>query len=256
MTKQTSPSLPEPQAPIDPLHRPFVGNMSVDENLREILAIAIWNLLGARGHTIAISVTDGIVRLEGMVNDSAEETALLKLARSHTGIRDVINGLEIAGSEGTTQAGEALIGAPPRKLAHLVRYCGLDEASIAAALRQGLSHFAPMLVRAGGPVPLVIVYRNLMPGAVTLDIGVPLDVAGEVAPDGEVQIRELPAGEAGAPPPYGMGLGGVLAHVKALLEKGHGYAWQEVRLPDRAEEAALDDIALDAAPLMVPPKAH
>ena len=95
-----------------------------------------------------------------------------------------------------------------------------------------------------------------IPGAVTLDIGVPLDVAGEVAPDGELQIRELPAGEAGAPPPYGMGLGGVLAHVKALLEKGHGYAWQEVRLPDRAEEAALDDIALDAAPLMVPPKAH
>lgn len=256
MTKQTSPSLPEPQAPIDPLHRPFVGNMSVDENLREILAIAIWNLLGARGHTIAISVTDGIVRLEGTVADSAEETALLKLARSHTGIRDVINGLEIAGSEAAVDAGGPLPGAPPRKLLHLVRYCGLDEASIAAALRQALGHFAPLVGHAGGSVPLVIVYRNLMPGAVTLDIGVPLDAAGAVAPEGEVHIRELPAGEAGAPPPYGMGLSGVLAHVKALLDRGHAYAWQEVKLPELREDAALDDMGLDSAPLMVPPKAH
>ena len=120
-----------------------------------------------------------------------------------------------------------------RPLVYVVRFCGTEESSVASAIRQGIGVLDSFLQRQGADEPseLVIVYRNRLPGAVTLQIGFPVDqrianaAAGEVfaglTPSGPM-IEILPGGD----------LEEVLSVGARLPEGGPSLTWQTFRPAD------------------------
>lgn len=84
-----------------------------------------------------------------------------------------------------------------RPLVYVVRYCGTEESSVASAIRQAIVVLDCFLSSrdAGEPDELVVVYRNRLPGAVTLRIGYVVDESVARATTGEVFAGLTPAGQ-------------------------------------------------------------
>lgn len=83
-----------------------------------------------------------------------------------------------------------------KPLVYVVRFCGIEESSVASAIRQGIGVLDDFLERqrADGPDELVVVYRNRLPGAVTLQIGFPVKQPVADAATGEVFAGVTPSG--------------------------------------------------------------
>lgn len=114
-----------------------------------------------------------------------------------------------------------------RPLVYVVRFCGTEESSVATAIRQGIGVLDNFLhqQRAGEPTELVIVYRNRLPGAVTLQVGFPVDQRIASAATGEVFAGLTPSG-----PMIEMLRGGDLQEVLGvgarLPEGPSSFTWQ------------------------------
>ncbi len=120
-----------------------------------------------------------------------------------------------------------------RPLVYVVRFCGTEESSVASAIRQGIGVLDNFLQRqrAGEPSELVIVYRNRLPGAVTLQVGFPVDQRIANAAAGEVFSGLTPSG-----PMIEMLPGGDLEEVLSvgarLPEGRSSFTWQTFRQSD------------------------
>lgn len=222
----------QPQPPVDALHRPFVGNETIDDNLRESVKVAVWNVMGDRERGLDIKVAAGIAMLSGPVADRAEAAQVRKAAMSISGIADVVERLVPAAAAAKAQTPDAAPAAVPRaapstKMVSLARFCGLDDASTGAAIRQGVSRLDHFFGERKLPTPdtLIIVYRNLIPGAITLELGFPVPAHGEPRTEGEFGINELPeaAEQVAMTTP---GLAPIIVTLRDLMRAGHGFAWQ------------------------------
>lgn len=197
--------LPLPQRPIDPLTEPFVGNACVDDNLKESVQVAIWNAIGEAERQLELTVADAVITLDGTFVAQSHREAAERAARSVVGIKGVVDRTTLTTSPMPAPP-EALPPRPyasaadhqaeARPLVHVVRYCGLDDASTTAAIRQAIEILDDFIAAQDCPAAseLLIVYRNRLPGAVTLEIGYP--VTGAVARNvtGEIAATKTPSG--------------------------------------------------------------
>jgi hypothetical protein len=222
----------QPQPPVDALHRPFVGNETIDDNLRESVKVAIWNVMGDRERGLEITVTAGVATLSGPVVDRAEAALVRKAAMSISGIADVIERLVPAGGPAKARRPDSAPAVAPQatpstKMVSLTRFCGLDDASTGAAIRQAVGRLDHFFAERKLPAPeaLIIVYRNLIPGAITLELGFPVPAHGEPRTEGEFNIAELPvaAEQVAVTTP---GLAPIIVTLRDLMQAGHGFAWQ------------------------------
>jgi len=226
--------LSQPQPPVDPLHRPFVGNETIDDNLRENITVAIFNLMGERARALEISVTAGVATLGGPVIDHAEAAGVVKAASSISGISEVVDHLRPANAavravRTRAPRSAARHAAEPLRLVTLTRFCGLDDASTGAAIRQAIGRLDHFFADRRLPQPdrMVIVYRNLIPGAITLELGFPVSPNSSPNLEGEFRFTELPAAtdQAATTAP---GIAPIIATLRELMLAGHAYAWQVV----------------------------
>ena len=120
-----------------------------------------------------------------------------------------------------------------RPLAYVVRFCGTEESSVASAIRQGIGVLDNFLQRqrADEPSELVIVYRNQLPGAVTLQVGFPVDQRVANAAAGEVFAGLTPSGPMIEMLPGG-DLDEVLSVGARLPEGRSAFTWQRFRQSD------------------------
>lgn len=215
---------------VDPLHRPFVGNQTIDDNLRESVKVAIWNIMGARERGLDIDVTAGVATLSGPVTDRTEAGLIRKAAMSISGIADVIDRLVPAGAPAPALR-NSVGAAPPAvaltKMVSVTRFCGLDDASTGAAIRQAVGRLEHFFAERQLPAPdtLIIVYRNLIPGAITLELGFPVPAHGEPRTDGEFSITEVPPldEQVAMTAP---GLQPIIMTLRDLMRASHPFAWQ------------------------------
>lgn len=84
----------------------------------------------------------------------------------------------------------------PRPMIYVVRYCGEEDASTTAAIRQAIEVLDRHLVSIGEPVgrELIVVYRNWLPGAVTVEVGYPVDQSVADQTTGEIASKSAPFG--------------------------------------------------------------
>ena len=120
-----------------------------------------------------------------------------------------------------------------RPFVYVVRFCGTERSSVASAIRQAIGVLDNFLERlgAGEPHELVVIYRNRLPGAVTLQVGFPVAPRIADAAAGEVFAGFTPAG-----PMVEVLPGGELEEVLdvgAQLPEGHAsICWQTFRPAD------------------------
>jgi hypothetical protein len=93
---ETTHTLPQPQPPIDPAHEPFVGNVTVDDNLAEAAEVAVWNVLGRSDHRLDVGVDDGVVTLRGDVADHEQCRACERAVGAVKGVRRVESRIRVA----------------------------------------------------------------------------------------------------------------------------------------------------------------
>lgn len=196
------PKLPHPQPVTDPRHHPFVGNDSVDDNISEWATLAIWNALPDGHATVSARVASGTVTLTGTVHNLEQRRAVASAIGKVQGVTRVVDRIRLdrvrsrRPRTSPQPAALSLEEVTAHRMLYVVRHCVLDEASISAAMRQAV----PMLdeaVSAHGAMPageLIVVYRNRVPGAVTVEIGVPVDVSFGAVSGGEPALGHSPAG--------------------------------------------------------------
>lgn len=116
---------------------------------------------------------------------------------------------------------------PARPLVYVVRFCGTEESSVASAIRQGIVVLDNFLERhdAAPPDELVVIYRNRLPDAVTLQIGFPVEQRVANAATGEIFAGVTPAGPM-ASVLSGGDLADVLAAGAGLPEAASSFTWQ------------------------------
>lgn len=120
-----------------------------------------------------------------------------------------------------------------RPIVYVVRFCGTEESSVASAIRQAIGVLDNFLHRqdADEPRELIVVYRNRLPGAVTLQVGFPVAQRIADAAAGEVFAGLTPAG-----PMIEMLPGGDLEAVLGVgeqLPEGHtSFSWQSFPAAD------------------------
>ena len=198
---EASTKLPHPQPVLDPSHDPFVGNESVDDNISEWAKLAIWNVLPRRSSTVSVKVANGAVTLSGVAHSSEQRRLIVEAVSKVQGVARVIDRIRLetvrprrVRSKTAPSVGLEEITTHP--MLYVVRHCVLDEASISAAMRQAV----PLLdeaVSARGMTAIgevVVVYRNRVPGAVTVEIGVPVDLSIDAASPGEPALGQSPGG--------------------------------------------------------------
>lgn len=203
------PELPPAGETPDPQHAPFVGNRTVADNLHESVQIALWIKLGPGARRVAIRTSDdGVVELRGRVASEQLHHEVAEAVRDIKGVASLHDHI--------TVRSEAHDAPAPQRTIYLRRFCAADEASTSAAIREAIArldeHFAG---RGELPGRLLVIYRNLQPQTVTLDIAMP---AGEstAAPSGsDLHLGEAPR-SAGAEALAGPGFGGLLAAVAEL----------------------------------------
>jgi hypothetical protein len=120
-----------------------------------------------------------------------------------------------------------------RPLVYVVRFCGTEESSVASAIRQAIGVLDNFMrgQDAGEAQELVVVYRNRLPGAVTLQVGFPVAQRIADAAAGEVFAGVTPAGPM-IEMPSGGELEDVLAVGARLPEGRASFTWQTFRLAD------------------------
>jgi hypothetical protein len=126
-----------------------------------------------------------------------------------------------------SQVSRAVKQCPARPLVYVVRFCGTEESSVASAIRQGIFVLDNFLERQDAPPPdeLVVVYRNHLPDAVTLQIGFPVEQRVAGAATGEIFAGVTPAGPMASLLPGGE-LADVLAAGAGLPEGPSSFTWQ------------------------------
>jgi len=216
-----------PRHPIDPARDPFVGNLSVDDNIREGVRVAIWSAVGERAKAITAEIADGVVTVTGHYADDTERQAVHRAVIAVPGVRRIVDRAEtkIAG-ESAAEPVEIYEATP---LLQVVRYCGLDDASTAAAIRQAIAELDGVAAALGiaPPETLIVRYRAPVRDAITLEIG--FATAAELADRvrGGVSGSQLPAGPR-THRPVGAGMAGLVAGVSDLAARGALAIWQEL----------------------------
>ena len=192
--------LPQPRPPLDPAAEPFVGNETVDDNLAESALIVLWGLTMGRRYPVDLSVADGVVTLQGAVDCAAQRLAIGAAIGRIAGVRAVVNSLEVASAKPSAQdpllptSASPLQAVEPRPFLYLVRYCGLTEASLSAAIREAIGKLDAFFTSQGLALPntLFVLYRNQYADMVTIEIGMPLEA--QVVPYGEFRLGSTPGG--------------------------------------------------------------
>jgi hypothetical protein len=183
-----------PRHPIDPARDPFVGNLSVDDNIREGVRVAIWSAIGDRAREIAAEITDGVVTVAGHYIDDAERAAVHRAIIAVPGVRRIVDRAVPEVADESAAAPVVTYEATP--LLQVVRYCGLDDASTAAAIRQAVAELDGVVAALGleAPDTLIVRYRAPVRDAITLEIG--FATVAELAErgHGEVSGSQIPAG--------------------------------------------------------------
>lgn len=232
--------LPHPQPLPDPQHDPFVGNETVDENICEWVQLATWNALPDRTLNISVNVTNGTVTLTGSVHSPEQRQAVAAAVAKVQGVAQLIDKIRVArprvrrSKSARHPASIALEHVVARPMFYVVRHCVLDEASMSAAMHQAVPLLDDALSACDLPPmqELIVIYRNRIPGAVTVEIGVPVDPAAAPAAGGEPALGQSPGGAMlirVAEP----GLAGLLRQETALVEtaraaglKADAFFWQ------------------------------
>lgn len=82
------------------------------------------------------------------------------------------------------------------RLASVIRYCGTDDASMSAAVRQGVDLLDRFFGEHAAPPgrELVVIYRNKIPGAITLELGYSADEMMLEGVGGEISASVIPGG--------------------------------------------------------------
>lgn len=192
------PSLPEACEPGDMLAAPFVGNASIDDNVRECVQVGLWAVLREAERALSIGVAKGVVTLSGPIPEARREAAL-KAAQAVHGVRKVIDRMTEAGAPaipaGARRRAPASAGGPGPFI-YVTRYCGESDASSAAAIRDGVAVLDRFLAGLGvtPATELLVLYRNHLPGAITLEIGFPTEADIAARASGEIQTGITPAG--------------------------------------------------------------
>ncbi len=187
----SGPRLPHPQPPSDPAASPFVGNVTVEDNLAEAVEVALWTALGEASRDLTIGVRDGgIVELRGRLPAGSRTETALAAVRGLGGVSAVLDRLTVAPARSRQPA------AASQHLVYLRRFCAADEPSTSAAIRQAVARLdAWFSDHAALSERLVVVYRNLRPATVTLDIAMPIDATAPPIPVGsELRIADLRLG--------------------------------------------------------------
>jgi len=190
---------------MDPSSDPFVGNETVDDNLTECVQIALWNALGDLHGSVFPKVNNGVVTLSGAVTSAKHRDAAEAAASSIAGVVKVIIKIDIVAGDDYPAAKRAAIRRQPavsirhiapQPMVYVVRFCGVDEASMSAALRQGVHILDEFLASKGHPAgnQLFVVYRNQLPGTVTLQVGMPVDAVTARSATGELTSGTTPGG--------------------------------------------------------------
>jgi hypothetical protein len=189
----SSRTLPRPKAKIDPQQTPFVGNETVEDNLHEAVEVAIWTVLGQGCSPVAVEVRDGgVVALTGTLPSETHRRDLVAAVRALKGVMSVVDHLDI-GADETVATPSAKAG----DMLYVRRFCAADETSTSAAIRQAIgrlaTHFAEQKM---APTTLVVIYRNLRPQTVTLDIAMPVPAGTTMPNAGTLRVARMPASNA------------------------------------------------------------
>ncbi len=198
--------LPEP-IPFS-TREPFVGNISVDENLLECVQVALWSATQGKSHGISVSVENGDVVLSGTVVNEAERTACEQAVKAIDGVNSVTNELNVR----DLWAGEMLFA---------TRFCQTHTASVVAGIRDALATLIARGARLDGlePNEVVVVYRNRRPGTITVEVGVPVAaMSGGSGPNGFRQDR-LPGGSELSARTTSAGIKGILRTYERLRQQ-------------------------------------
>jgi hypothetical protein len=199
--KEAGHILPHPQTMLDPTHDPFVGNVTVDDNIAEWATLAIWNALPHQRSSVSAKVANGTVTLTGAVHSLKHRDLIVDAVNRVRGVARVVDRIRpdtvrSRRSRDKSRATAAIKEITARPMLYVVRHCVLDEASISAAMRQAL----PMLddtvaARGAGAIgEFIVIYRNRVPGAVTVEIGVPVDLSIDADSPGEPALGRSPGG--------------------------------------------------------------
>lgn len=122
---------------------------------------------------------------------------------------------------------------PARPMAYVVRFCGAHPSSISAAVGQAIAVLDNFLVGLKLPLPsqLLVVYRNHIEGAVTIQVGYPVSKAAAAAATGEVFSGLTPSGA--MVELFGeKNLNEILAVGRSLPESSASYTWQMLEESD------------------------
>jgi hypothetical protein len=197
-----SPALPEARPFADPLHDPFVGNETVDDNIVEWAQLGIWSALSGQRSNVSVGVKDGTATLAGTAQSQEQRQAIAEAVARVRGVRQVVDRIRLARLRplrtqlALPATALGLEHVTARAILYVVRYCVLDEASISAAMRQAVPLLEGALV-AHGQLPmreLIVIYRIGVPGAVTVQIGVPVDLRSDAVVEGEPEVGRSPGG--------------------------------------------------------------
>src|SRR4051812_4606472 len=90
------PGLPHPGRPVGP-DRPFVGNVTADDNLAEAVQIAAWTAIGSAKCAIAFDVHGHTVTMTGQLPAEQQRQALEAAIFRVAGIQIVINKVSLSG---------------------------------------------------------------------------------------------------------------------------------------------------------------
>jgi BON domain len=185
-----------------------------DENLTDGARVALFNA-GFSHHEIAIAAADGWVTVTGAVRSEGERTNAETAIRALEGVAGVSNELSISGAANTATAGRRR----PRLAEHLpalriistVRYCGLEAASVIAAMRAASSELDGFL-STRGLLPqkgIVVIYTNVQSETVTVELGYRVGEDIVATSEGPVRSAWAPSGAAFSTRPDG-GVPGLL----------------------------------------------
>lgn len=216
-----------PRETIDPARDPFVGNLSVDDNIREGVRVAIWSAVGDRAKAITAEISEGVVAVSGRYANEAERAAVYRAIIAVPGVKRIVDrAVTDVAEEGESEPAEHFEATP---LLQVVRYCGLDDASTTAAIRQAVAELDGVASALGiEPAETLIVrYRAPVRDAITLEIG--FATAAELAERGHggVSGSQLPAGPR-THRPVAAGMAGLVAGVRDLAARGALAIWQEL----------------------------
>jgi hypothetical protein len=213
--RPSHPALPPAGEAPDPQHAPFVGNRTVADNLHESVQVALWIKLGPGARSIAIRTSDaGVVELRGRVASEQLHHEVVQLVRDIKGVAALHDHITVRG-----EAHEAPKSQPT---IYLRRFCAADEASTSAAIREAIARLDEYFAARGAlPGKLLLIYRNLQPQTVTLDIAMPAGQSADAPSGSDLHLGEAP-GFTGAETLAGAGFQGLLAAVTELGVPTHG----------------------------------